>query len=93
MSYYKNNNNSFFIKKVLFDSDELKNKGFNNNDMKTVKLFGKKNLEILSELEKYFEDDDFLKLENLKKQFDSFLVNIYDKYINQIYVEKKNKNK
>ena len=92
LSYYKNNYNLFCIKKVFFDSDDLKNSGY-NNDMKTVKLFEKKNFEILSELEKYFEDDDFLKLENLKKQFDTFLINVYDKYINQIYQEKKkNKN-
>ena len=59
--------------------------------MKTVKLYGKKNFEILSELEKFFEDDDYLKLENLKKQFDTFLINVYDKYINQIYQETNNK--
>ena len=91
LSYNKNNYNLFSIKKVNFDTDYIKNNSFNNNDMKTVKLYGKKNFEILSELEKFFEDDDYLKLENLKKQFDTFLINVYDKYINQIYQETNNK--
>jgi hypothetical protein len=49
-----------------------------------VKIICKGKNALLNEFEKSFENDDYLKKEKLKSYFNSYLINVYYKYINKI---------
>ena len=58
--------------------------GANTKD--EIKIIWKDNSKILEEFENNFENDDFLKKDNIKSVIESFLINVYYKYIKKIVI-------
>jgi hypothetical protein len=55
-----------------------------NNNKKDIKIIWKEKNKMLEEFENSFENDDYLKKDRLIYYFDSFIVNIYYKYLKKI---------
>ena len=70
-----NNENKYY----LIDEDNN-----NNNNKKDIKIIWKEKNKMLEEFENSFENDDYLKKDRLIYYFDSFIVNVYYKYLKKI---------
>ena len=79
----------WFIDKVKKDKEqksennEMLIEGENNNN-DNIKIIWKEKSSMLEEFENYFENDDFLKKDNIKSVIESFLINAYYKYLKKI---------
>ena len=81
------------IKKSMFKYDENEDKdnilkNFNmmliNEKNKNSKIVYKVRNRLLDEFEKNFENDDYIKIDKLNSTFDSFIINVYYKYLKKI---------
>jgi len=73
-----------FAEKELNNEDKyyLINEDYHNK--KDVKIIWKEKNKMLEEFENSFENDDYLKKDRLIYHFDSFIVNVYYKYLKKI---------
>ena len=55
-----------------------------SNNKKETKIIWKEKTKMLEEFENFFENDDYLKKDKLIYHFDSFIVNVYYKYLRKI---------
>ena len=73
------------FKHKIFESKDILIEDENIKD--NLKIIWKEKNKVLEELENNFENDDYLKKEKLREAFDSFLINTYYKYLQNILTE------
>jgi hypothetical protein len=73
-----------FAEKELNNEDKYYLIDEDNNNKKDIKIIWKEKSKMLEEFENSFENDDYLKKDRLIYHFDSFIVNIYYKYLKKI---------
>ena len=64
--------------------ENVNNTTFIEDNNKKLYIIRREENNLLDELENNFENDDYLKKEKLKPSFDSFLVNVYCKYLKKL---------
>ena len=73
-----------FSEKELNNEDKYYLIDEDNNNKKDIKIIWKEKGKMLEEFENFFENDDYLKKDRLIYHFDSFIVNVYYKYLKKI---------
>jgi hypothetical protein len=73
-----------FAEKELNNEDKYYLIDEDNNNKKDIKIIWKEKSKMLEEFENFFENDDYLKKDRLIYHFDSFIVNVYYKYLKKI---------
>ena len=73
-----------FAEKELNNEDKYYLIDEDNNNKKDIKIIWKEKNKMLEEFENSFENDDYLKKDRLIYHFDSFIVNVYYKYLKKI---------
>jgi len=73
-----------FAEKELHNKDKFILIDEDNNNKKDIKIIWKEKNKMLEEFENSFENDDYLKKDRLIYHFDSFIVNVYYKYLKKI---------
>jgi len=73
-----------FAEKELNNEDKYYLIDEDNNNKKDIKIIWKEKNKMLEEFENSFENDDYLKKDRLIYYFDSFIVNVYYKYLKKI---------
>ena len=73
------------FKHKIFESKDILIEDENIKD--NLKIIWKEKNKVFEELENNFENDDYLKKEKLREAFDSFLINTYYKYLQNILTE------
>ena len=73
------------FKHKIFESKDILIEDENIKD--NLKIIWKEKNKVFEELENNFENDDYLKKEKLREAFDSFLINTYYKYLQNILTD------